>query len=353
MKNILVTGNLGYIGSVLTEELISIGYKVIGYDVGYFKDCLLTEEQKPSKQILKDIRDVNESDFDDVEAIIHLAGLSNDPLGELKKDITNIINYNATVNFAKLAKKMQIKRFIYSSSQSMYGISNTNEELDEYTSEKNPVTEYAKSKWLAEIELNKLNSSDFNVCSFRPSTVFGKSPRLRCDIVFNNLVAAAYTSNKIIVKSDGTPQRPVIHIKDVCNALISGLKAPPELIAGKSFNVGIHNGNFSVRNLAEEVKKVIPNCEVNYLNEESDPRTYKVSFKKILNELKDYYKPSMNLKDGAEELIDFFKKINFTKNQFIGAQTNRIKKIEELINNSIINDQLEMNTKNGIYRAKN
>ena len=203
------------------------------------------------------------------------------------------------------------------------------------------------------IQLNKLNSSDFNVCSFRPSTVFGKSPRLRCDIVFNNLVAAAYTSNKIIVKSDGTPQRPVIHIKDVCNALISGLKAPPELIAGKSFNVGIHNGNFSVRNLAEEVKKVIPNCEVNYLNEESDPRTYKVSFKKILNELKDYYKPSMNLKDGAEELIDFFKKINFTKNQFIGAQTNRIKKIEELINNNIINDQLEMNTKNGIYRAKN
>ncbi len=342
MNNILVTGNLGYIGSVLTEELKSIGYNVVGFDIGYFKDCLIAKETNPHKQIIKDLRDIDKYDLDVIDGIIHLAGLSNDPLGELEKNITNNINYLATMKFANLAKQLGIKRFVYASTQSLYGISNSNEELDEDLSKKNPITEYAKSKWLAEIELNKLNSNDFNVCSFRPSTVFGKSPRLRCDIVYNNFVASAFTSKKILIKSDGSPFRPVIHIKDVCMALIAGLKAPSELIAGKSFNVGIMNGNYSIKELATTVQKIIPDCDIQFMNEENDPRTYKVSFNKILNELKDFYKPTMSLVEGAHELIDFFKEINFTKDQFLGSQTNRIKKIEELMINNVINNKLQI-----------
>ena len=340
MKNILVTGNLGYIGSVLTEELIFLGYNVIGYDIGYFKDCLVSEEKLPNKQIIKDLRDIDKSDFDNVDGIIHLAGLSNDPLGELQKNITNIVNFSATLKFAKLAKDLKIKRFIYASTQSLYGISNSNEELEEHSSLKNPITEYAKSKWLAETELNKLNTNDFNVCSFRPSTVFGKSPRLRCDIVYNNFVASAYTSNKIVVRSDGSPYRPVVHIKDVCKALIAGIEAPLELISGKAFNVGIENGNYTVKEMAITVQKIFPKCEIHFENTELDPRTYKVSFNKILKELKDYYKPSFNLSDGANELIKFFKEINFNNNTFQGSITNRIKRIEELKINRLINDDL-------------
>jgi nucleoside-diphosphate-sugar epimerase len=342
MKSILVTGNLGYIGSVLTEELQSIGYHVVGFDIGYFKDCLIAKETNPHKQIIKDLRDIDKYDLNEIDGIIHLAGLSNDPLGELEKNITNNINYLATMKFANLAKQLGIKRFVYASTQSLYGISNSNEELDEDLSKKNPITEYAKSKWLAEIELNKLNSNDFNVCSFRPSTVFGKSPRLRCDIVYNNFVASAFTSKKILIKSDGSPFRPVIHIKDVCMALIAGLKAPSELIAGKSFNVGIMNGNYSIKKLATTVQNIIPDCDIQFTNEENDPRTYKVSFNKILNELKDFYKPTMSLVEGAHELIDFFKEINFTKDQFLGSQTNRIKKIEELMINNVINNKLQI-----------
>ena len=172
-------------------------------------------------QIKKDIRDINEDDLKNINTIIHLSALSNDPLGEFNSKITKEINYEATINLANLAKKNEVKRFIYISSQSMYGISNSTSELDEYDSEKNPVTEYAKTKWQAEIELNKLNDRNFSVVSLRPSTVFGMSPRLRCDIVFNNLVASAYTSGNIEIKSDGSPWRPVIHVRDVCVVLLS------------------------------------------------------------------------------------------------------------------------------------
>ena len=324
----LVTGNLGYIGTVLTEILVSRGYEVIGLDIGYFKDCELVKTNKNIKQILKDIRDIEITDLDGVDSLIHLSALSNDPLGEFDPKLTYEINYSSTIKLAKLAEKKGIKRFIYVSSQSMYGISRTNEELDEYSSNKNPLTEYAKTKWKAELELNKLNSKNFNVVSFRPSTVFGASPRLRCDIVFNNLVASAYTMGKIDIKSDGTPWRPVVHIRDVCSALISGLEAPLNLISGRAFNVGLKNGNYTVRQMAEVVKKVLPKVNLFFSNEHSDSRTYKVSFKRIFNELKDYYKPIWTLEKGALELLKFFKMINFTKEDFLGIKTNRLKSLK-------------------------
>ena len=341
---VLVTGNLGYIGSVLTEVLSKNNIDFVGYDTGYFEDCLLYAVDNNFPQIKKDIRDINEDDLKNINTIIHLSALSNDPLGEFNSKITKEINYQATINLANLAKKNEVKRFIYISSQSMYGISNSTSELDEYDSEKNPVTEYAKTKWQAEIELNKLNDRNFSVVSLRPSTVFGMSPRLRCDIVFNNLVASAYTSGNIEIKSDGSPWRPVIHVRDVCSAIIAVLKAPVHLIQGKAFNVGIKNGNYTVKNLAEVVNNSIKGSVLKFTNEHlKDPRTYKVSFKRILTELKDYYQPEWDLEKGAKELINYFDKINFTEEKFRGPMTNRLKHLSKSISNNLIDDNLRKN----------
>ena len=329
---ILLTGNQGYIGSVLSNILAS-EYDVVGYDVGYFKDCNLLQTIELTKQISKDTRDISLDDLRDIDVIIHLAALSNDPLGELNSNLTKEINFEATKKIADLAKKADVKRFIYVSSQSMYGISNTNYELDEYKSEKKPVTEYAKTKWDAEEYLNSLNNKDFTIVSFRPSTVFGVSPRLRCDIVFNNLLACAYTTKKIEIKSDGTPWRPVIHIRDVASALIAGIKAPKELISGKSYNIGIKNGNYQIKDMANVVKKLLPNCDIVYTREHlKDPRSYKVSFDRIFNDLGKFYKPEWDLEKGGRELLEFFLTINFNINDFKGSKSNRLISIKERIN---------------------
>ena len=177
---------------------------------------------------------------------------------------------------------------------------------------KNPLTSYGITKWKSEQEILKLCDDKFNVTALRFSTVFGGSPRLRCDIVFNNLLANAYTKNKIIIKSDGTPWRPILHVRDACNSIIACIEAPSELINNKAYNVGIKDGNYTVNQLADAVKKIIPSSEVIYTNEHgNDSRTYKVSFKRILSELKDYYKPKYNLDLGGYELLNYFNKVKF------------------------------------------
>jgi nucleoside-diphosphate-sugar epimerase len=334
---ILVTGNLGYIGSVLVPILQSAGHEVVGYDIGYYKDCMLYDDQVEIKQILKDIRDVSFEDLSGIEAVVHLAALSNDPLGELAPGLTEEINLMGTLKIADLSQKAGVKRFVYSSSQSMYGISTFEGELDEYNSEKNPITSYAITKWDAEVALNKLQTPDFIVTSFRPSTVFGASPRLRCDIVFNNLVACAYTTGKIEIKSDGTPNRPVVHVKDVCAAYLAGLNAPTELVAGRAFNVGISNGNFTVRQLAEAAQRAVPGSELTFTGEHgNDARTYRVSFNRILTELKDYFKPEWDLDKGGKELVDLFKKVNFKEEDFRGKKTTRLAQLSYLQKNNFI-----------------
>lgn len=337
---ILITGNNGYVGTVLTEKLVESGYDITGYDINYFENCLIDKASSNFNQIVKDIRDIQKKDLEGFESIIHLAGLSNDPLGELNPNLTKEINYDATIRLASLAKKSGIKRFIYASSQSMYGISDSDSELDEHSSEKNPVTAYAKTKWDAEVELNKMQTDNFGVCSFRPSTVFGFSPRLRCDIVYNNLVACAYTTGKIEILSDGSPWRPVVHVKDVCQAFIAGLEAPLELINGKSYNVGIPNGNFTVKDLAIAAQKSVPGCDLIFLNKHSDPRTYKVSFKRILNELNEWYKPEYDLIKGGNELVTYFKKINFKEEDFRGRNCNRLNQLKFLIESKQISSEL-------------
>jgi nucleoside-diphosphate-sugar epimerase len=340
-QKILITGDKGYIGSVLSEVLISKGYEVTGLDACFFEDCLVSHNVRNYHTTKKDIREINSADVTGFYAIVHLAGLSNDPLGEVSPGLTEDINLRSTLKLAELAKKAGVERFIYASSQSMYGIAKTDIELDEDDSEKNPVTAYARTKWEAEVQLKNLTNDSFNVICFRPSTVFGASPRLRCDIVFNSLVACAFTTGKIEIKSDGTPWRPVIHVRDVSNAFIAGIQAPLSLVSNRSFNVGIPNGNYTVRDLAEAAAKSVPGSSLVFTGEHgNDSRSYRVSFNRILTELKDWYKPEWNLDRGGAELVDFFRTNNFTESDFRGIKTNRLMKLTELQKSGIINSDL-------------
>jgi len=335
---VMVTGERGYIGSVLVPILKEKGYEVVGYDSGYFSENLLEQFDEDYLKITKDIRDITREDLKGVDAIIHLAGLSNDPLGEFSPELTEDINYHGTMRLAEMAKDVGVSRFVYASSQSMYGISDTCNELDEDDSEKNPVTAYAIAKWNAEQQLHSMSTDDFVVTSLRPSTVFGASPRLRCDIVFNNLVACAYTTGIIEIMSDGSPWRPVVHIKDVCSAFIAGLEAPAASVSGRAFNVGIPDGNFTVRDIAEAAQRSVPGSELIFTGEHTDPRTYRVSFKRILTELKDYYKPEWDLDMGGKELVKFFDRICFTEEQFRGHETIRLLQLSYLKETNRIDD---------------
>ena len=339
---IMVTGDRGYIGSVLVPILKEKGYEVVGYDAGYFKDNLLEQFDENYLKITKDIRDINKEDLKGVDVVIHLAGLSNDPLGEFSPKLTEDINYNGTMALARMARDVGVSRIVYASSQSMYGISDTCNELDEDDSEKAPVTAYAIAKWNAEQQLHSMSTDDFVITSLRPSTVFGESPRLRCDIVFNNLVACAYTTGKIEIMSDGSPWRPVVHIKDVCSAFIAGLEAPAALVSGRAFNVGIPDGNFTVRDIAEAVQRSVPGSELIFTGCHTDPRTYRVSFRRILTELKDYYKPEWNLDMGGKELVEFFDRIKFTEEQFRGKETIRLQQLLHLKENNCMNDTFRL-----------
>jgi len=335
---LMVTGDQGYIGAVLVPILMTKGYEVIGYDAGYFTENTLQYVEDDYTRIKKDIRDIDKNDLEGIDGIIHLAGLSNDPLGDFSPLLTEDINLNGTMRLAKLAKECGITRFVYASSQSMYGISNSKDELDEDNSAKNPITAYAIAKWRAEQQLNGMSTDDFVITSFRPSTVFGASPRLRCDIVFNNLVACAYTTGRIEIMSDGTPWRPTVHIRDVCSAFIAGIEAPSNLVAGRAFNVGVLNGNFTVRDIAEAAQRAVPGCDLVFTGEHgSDTRTYKVGFSRILTELSDYYKPEWDLDMGGRELVAFFEDIGFKESQFRGRDTNRLHQLKHQINNNFVN----------------
>ena len=338
---ILITGDRGYIGSVLAQMLSEHSYDIVGFDTDYYRGTDLYSVERSYRKITRDIRSVSPEDVQGVEAVVHLAGLSNDPLGELAPNLTEDINLRGTLQLARLAREAGVKRFVYASSQSMYGISNTDDELDEDDSDKNPLTAYARTKWDAELQLKELVNENFTIVCFRPSTVFGASPRLRCDIVFNNLVACAYTTGKIEIKSDGTPWRPVVHVRDVSSAFLAGLEAPKELVAGRSYNVGIPDGNYTVRDLAEAAQKAVPGSILTFTGEHgSDSRTYKICFKRILNELKDYYKPAWNLERGGSELVALFEKTGFTEDQFRGLTCNRLMSLNHIAQSNQINKDL-------------
>ena len=339
-KNILVTGNLGYIGSVMVPALIEAGYNVTGYDAGYYEDCYLTEtRQSLKKQIKKDIRDCKPEYLSGIDCMIHLAGLSNDPLGELDPSLTEAINFHATLQLAENAKKAGVKRFLFASSQSVYGISDSKKDVDEEGSI-NPITVYAKTKWNSECELKNLCSDEFIVTCLRPATAYGASPNMRTDIVFNAFAAYAFTNKLIEIKSDGTPWRPMTHIKDITAGFIACIEAPDELVQNQIFNVGTADNNYTVRQLAETAQKCIAGTKLIFTGEHADPRSYRVSSAKILNVLKDYYKPQWNIEKGASELIDFYNYVKLDMDAFNVYKCTRLKALKKLIDEKVIDGNL-------------
>lgn len=335
---VLVTGNLGYVGSVITEKLISQNFEVLGCDVGYFPQDFMSVENK-IETIKKDVRDITKKDIQGCDAIIHLAALSNDPLGEIDSTLTNEINFLATIQLAKLAKEIGINRFIFSSSCSIYGAS---DDIVNENSKMEPLTAYAKSKVDSEKELLKLKNDDFCPTILRNATVYGISPSQRLDLVVNNLVGSAVTTNKIYLMSDGTSWRPLLHVEDMASAFIHVLKSSKQMVSGKIFNVGKNEENHKVIEIAEKIKKIIPNTEIEFSKQASkDKRSYKVNFDKIKNELG--FVPSWNLDEGIKQVYNILLDKQFTEESFRDKTYYRIAYINWLLQNKMIDSSLRFN----------
>jgi nucleoside-diphosphate-sugar epimerase len=327
---ILLTGDKGYIGAVMAPMLVREGHTVVGLDSDWFSQSAFGEPlvAVPSKKI--DLRDVQASDLEGFDAVVHLAGLSNDPLSDLNPELTYDINHLASVRLAKLAKEAGVKRFLFSSSCSTYGAAGAESLLNE-EAEFRPVTPYGRSKVLVEQDVAKLADSDFSPTFLRNATAYGVSPRLRFDLVLNNLVAWAFTTGRIYIKSDGTPWRPIVHIEDISRAFIAVLNAPREATHCQAFNVGCTQENYQIRDLAQIVGEIVSGCRIEYAEGGSpDTRCYRVDFSKISRVLPDF-KPQWNARKGAEELYKAVQRVGLLLEDFEGPRYKRISHIQQLL----------------------
>lgn len=335
---VLVTGHKGYIGTILVPMLLAKGYDVFGIDSDLFEQCTFGEGFTQIPDLRKDVRDLESSDIEGCDAVIHLAALSNDPLGNFNPDLTYEINHQASVNLAKLCKEVGITRYIFSSSCSNYGAGGNDWLTEE--SPFNPVTPYGISKVKVEQEVSQLADDNFSPTFLRNATAYGVSPRLRFDLVLNNLVAWAFTTGRIYIKSDGTPWRPIVHIEDISRALIAVLEAPRKLIHNQAFNVGRNEDNYQIRQLAEIVGEVVPNCNIEYAKDGGpDKRCYRVDCSKITKIIPEF-QPQWNARKGAQELYDVYQKVGLTLEEFEGEKYQRIAHLKSLISRQLLNSNL-------------
>lgn len=336
---IFLTGHRGYIGNVLNYMLEKQNFEVIGCDSDFYPQGFIQTEKSKTISLKKDIRDIQIEDLEGCFAVLHLAALSNDLLGELNSELTNDINFLATIRLANIAKKAGVERFIYSSSCSTYGV---NTDVVTEDSPLEPLTAYAKSKVDSEKELLKIEDETFSSVILRNATAYGISASQRLDIVVNNLTCSAFTTGKVKLMSDGTAWRPLIHVEDMANAFIACLKSKKERVSGQIFNVGSNDENFSVREIAETVESMIPNSKLTYSeNANKDSRSYKVNFDKIKNQLE--FKTKWTLKDGIKQIYEVIKKKEFSEKDFQDKKFYRVAYIKWLIENSIIDKDLRFN----------
>lgn len=327
---VLLTGHLGYIGTVMVPALIERGHEVTGVDSDLFRACSFDEEAiVPVKQLIKDVRDLTEEDLRGHDAVIHLANLSNDPLGNLNPDLTYDINHVGSVRLAELASSVGIRRFLFSSSCSLYGAAGESSVTEE--AEFNPVTPYGKAKVMAEQDISLLATDDFSPTFFRNATAYGVSPRFRFDLVVNNLTAWALATGRVHLKSDGTPWRPLVHIRDIISAFVEVLEAPREDIHNEAFNVGSTSENYQIRDIAKIVQEVVPGCTLEIADGASpDKRSYQVDFSKISRVLPGF-KPVWTVRKGVEEVYETLKNRSISVDEFEGPRYRRIKSIENLL----------------------
>ena len=333
---VLITGNQGYLGTVMTEVLSAEGHSITGLDSGYFADCIMGSAPADPPTIAKDLRDVTPDDLVDIDAVIHLAALSNDPLGYLEPGITHDINHHASVRLAKAAKEAGVGRYLYASTCSVYGAAGDGLVTEDATL--NPLTPYAESKVRVEADVAELADSSFSPVFLRNATAFGFSPRLRADIVLNNLVGHAVYTGDVRVLSDGTPWRPLVHARDIALAFSLSLSAPVEAIHCAAFNVGSEVNNVTVAQIAEAVVDAVPGSKLLITGESgADPRSYRVDFSAIRAALG--YEATWTIADGAAELAREYQAAGITGDEFFTRFT-RLTQLERLQSAGVLDDSM-------------
>jgi len=337
-KRVLVTGHNGYLGSVMVPCFRDAGYDVVGLDTGYFADCTLVPDSDGIPSIKKDLRGLQPADLEGFQSVVHLAALSNDPIGNLNETWTEEINFRASVQLARLAKAAGVTRFLFSSSCIMYGMSAAAVVTEE--SSLDPKTEYARSKVKAERAIAELAGNGFSPTFLRNGTVYGASPRMRFDTVFNDLIGAAVTTGKVIVYSDGKPWRPVIHVEDIARSFAAVLEAPIEKIHNQAFNNGAGELNHQIIELAEIATKTVPRCQLEVRAQPgADQRTYKSDFTKFARAFPDF-QFKWSAREGARELYETFKRIGLRHEDYVDRRFIRLQWLRHLLDSGRLDSSL-------------